>query len=145
MLNMSDIMETITMIQEENLDIRTITMGISLADCADGQWYSDAVLWASQNEIVTGRSDTVFDPFANLNRQEMAAVLYRYAVYGGAEEVTEPELAYSDAANIADWAEAAVAWCGENEIMKGVSASEFAPWSSADRATGAVVLARIAA
>ena len=115
------------------------------SDCADGQWYSDAVLWASQNEIVTGRSDTVFDPFANLNRQEMAAVLYRYAVYGGAEEVTEPELAYSDAANIADWAEAAVAWCGENEIMKGISASEFAPWNSADRATGAVVLARIAA
>ena len=36
MLNMSDIMETITMIQEENLDIRTITMGISLLDCADG-------------------------------------------------------------------------------------------------------------
>lgn len=36
MLNMSDIMETITMIQEENLDIRTITMGISLGDCADG-------------------------------------------------------------------------------------------------------------
>ena len=35
MLNMSDIMETITMIQEENLDIRTITMGISLLDCAD--------------------------------------------------------------------------------------------------------------
>ena len=35
MLNMSDIMETITMIQNENLDIRTITMGISLLDCAD--------------------------------------------------------------------------------------------------------------
>ena len=35
MLNMSDIMETITMIREENLDIRTITMGISLIDCAD--------------------------------------------------------------------------------------------------------------
>ena len=35
MLNMSDIMETITMIQDENLDIRTITMGISLLDCAD--------------------------------------------------------------------------------------------------------------
>ena len=35
MLNMQDIMETITMIQEENLDIRTITMGISLIDCAD--------------------------------------------------------------------------------------------------------------
>ena len=35
MLNFNDIMETITMIQEENLDIRTITMGISLLDCAD--------------------------------------------------------------------------------------------------------------
>ena len=35
MLNMTDIMETITMIQNENLDIRTITMGISLLDCAD--------------------------------------------------------------------------------------------------------------
>ena len=36
MININDIMETITMIQEENLDIRTITMGISLLDCADG-------------------------------------------------------------------------------------------------------------
>ena len=44
MLNMSDIMETITMIQEENLDIRTITMGISLADCADGDIDIEGVL-----------------------------------------------------------------------------------------------------
>ena len=114
-------------------------------DCADGQWYSDAVLWASENGIVTGRTDTTFDPNANMSRQEMAAVLYRYEVYKGADEVTEPALEYADADAIADWAEAAVAYCTEAGLMNGISATEFGPNGTADRAMGATVLSRIAA
>ena len=48
-----------------------------------------------------------------MSRQEMATVLYRYSLYKGAEEVAEPALEYTDAESIADWAEAAVAYCAE--------------------------------
>lgn len=113
-------------------------------DCADGEYYSDAVLWASQNEIVNGRSETTYDPFANMTRQEMATVLYRYCLYKGAEEVAEPELEYTDAASIADWAGAAVAYCAESGLMEGVDGGAFNPNGSANRAMGATVLARLA-
>ncbi|HIT30065.1 MAG TPA: S-layer homology domain-containing protein, partial [Candidatus Scatomorpha stercoravium] len=113
-------------------------------DCADGEYYSDAVLWASQNEIVKGRSETTYDPFANMTRQEMATVLYRYCLYKGAEEVAEPELEYTDAASIADWAGAAVAYCAESGLMEGVDGGAFNPNGSANRAMGATVLARLA-
>ncbi|MBO5670707.1 MAG: DUF711 family protein, partial [Clostridia bacterium] len=60
MLNIHDIMETITMIQEENLDIRTITMGISLLDCADSDVHRSAekvyekIVRNAQNLVATG-------------------------------------------------------------------------------------------
>lgn len=112
-------------------------------DCADGQYYSDAVLWASQNGIVNGRSDTQYDPFANLSRQEMAAILYRYAIYKGAEEVAEPDLDYADADTIAEWAEAAVAYCADAGLMNGMDGNAFVPNGTANRAMGATVLVRL--
>ena len=112
-------------------------------DCADGEYYSDAILWASQNEIVSGRSETTYDPFANMSRQEMATVLYRYSLYKGAEEVAEPALEYTDAESIADWAEAAVAYCAEAGLMEGVDGGAFNPNGSANRAMGATVLVRL--
>ena len=115
----------------------------TFTDCADGQWYSDAVLWASSNKVVNGRSETTFDPNATMTRQEMATILYNYSIYKGAEAVTEPELSFSDADAIASWAEAAVAYCAENGLMGGVSETEFAPAGSASRAMGATVLMRI--
>ena len=114
-------------------------------DCADGQWYSDAVLWASKNSVVEGRTETTFDPNAKLTRQEMATILYRYSVYKGAEEVTEPKIDFVDAASIADWAEAAVSYCAESGLMDGVDGNAFDPNGTANRAMGATVLTRLAA
>ena len=114
-------------------------------DCADGQWYSDAVLWANKNGVVEGRTDTTFDPNAKLTRQEMATILYRYSVYKGADEVTEPEISFTDAASIADWAEAAVSYCAESGLMNGVDGNAFNPNGTANRAMGATVLTRLAA
>ena len=114
------------------------------ADCKDTAYYANAVLWAFQNEIVTGRGETTFEPLSNLTRQEMAVILYNYMKYKGADEVTEPELSYSDADKVASWATAAVAYCTQTELMNGVTAETFDPAGSANRAMGATVLVRIA-
>ena len=113
-------------------------------DCKDNAYYAKAVLWAYENGIVTGRGETTYAPLANLTRQEMAVILYNYMKYKGADEVTEPELSYSDADKVASWATAAVAYCTQTELMNGVTAETFDPAGSANRAMGATVLVRIA-
>jgi 5'-nucleotidase/UDP-sugar diphosphatase len=113
------------------------------ADCKDTAYYAKAVLWASQNNIVSGRGESAFAPLATMTRQEMAVILYNYSVFKGAAEVTEPELAYADADAVASWATAAVAYCGESGLMTGVTDTEFAPAGSANRAMGATVLVRL--
>ena len=97
----------------------------TFTDCKDTAYYANAVLWAFQNEIVTGRGETTFEPLSNLTRQEMAVILYNYMKYKGADEVTEPELSYSDADKVASWATAAVAYCTQTELMNGVTAETF--------------------
>ena len=116
----------------------------TFTDCKDTAYYANAVLWAFQNEIVTGRGETTFEPLSNLTRQEMAVILYNYMKYKGVDEVTEPELSYSDADKVASWATAAVAYCTQTELMNGVTAETFDPAGSANRAMGATVLVRIA-
>lgn len=117
-------------------------------DCTDGSWYADAVVWAAENGIVSGRSETEFAPLDTMTRQEMAVILYNYSEYQLDEGETMPdlpELTYADAGAIADWAADAVAYCTEVELMGGVSDTEFAPAGSATRAMGATVLVRMTA
>ena len=114
-------------------------------DCVDGQWYSSAVLWAYQNKIVEGITATTFSPDNSLTREEMAAIIYRYAVLKGATVQTDLTLKYSDSASVDDWAKAGVAYCTAKGLMTGDTATTFSPDSSADRAMGATVLTRLAA
>lgn len=115
----------------------------TFTDCKDTAYYANAVLWAFQNEIVTGRGETTFEPLSNLTRQEMAVILYNYSVFKGAAEVTEPELTYADAEAVASWAAAAVDYCTDAKLMNGVTDTTFDPAGSANRAMGATVLVRL--
>lgn len=112
-------------------------------DCKDGSYYANAVLWAYENKIVSGRGETSFEPLATMTRQEMAVILYNYSVFKGAAEVTEPELAYADAESVASWALAAVDYCTDAKLMNGVTDTTFNPTGSANRAMGATVMVRI--
>lgn len=120
------------------------TVSETFADCAEGQWYSSAVLWASQNGIVEGMTDSAFAPTAQLTRQQMAAIVYRYALYNGAAAITEASLSYTDAASVSDWAELGVTYCADAGIMNGIGGA-FLPAGTANRAMGATVISRIAA
>ncbi len=110
----------------------------TFTDCADGTWYSDAVLWAAQNKIVNGYGD-VFKPDQAVTRQEMAKILYGYDVaVNGAEKVEGAALPYKDAADVASWALEGVAYCTDKKILSGSNGS-FSPNSTATRAQGAQV------
>ena len=70
-------------------------------------------------------------------------MLYAYELYNGAEEVTDAELTWADAADVSEDAVAAVAYCTESGLMNGVTETEFAPDGSATRAQCATVLVRL--
>jgi hypothetical protein len=93
-------------------------------DVDNGTYYAQAIAWASHVGIVTGTSDSTFEPERNVTREEFATMLQRYAnlVENGAAVAanTSTELAkYTDGSAVCDWAKDAVAWASENEIMTG--------------------------
>ena len=107
-------------------------------DVADGQWYTKAVVWAAGKGIVNGTSETTFDPDASITREQIAAILHRYA---GKPE-TKGELAsFPDAATVSDYAKTAMAWTVEKGIIGG-SDGKLDPRSNATRAQVAAILMR---
>ena len=109
-------------------------------DCADDAWYTSAILWAAQNKVVNGYG-SVFKPNQAVTRQELATILYKYAVLNGAEPVASYAVSYTDA--ISDWAMAGVAYCTATKLMTGVGGGRFGAASSATRAQGAQILMTI--
>ena len=74
-----------------------------------GSWYGPAVYWARANGIVTGTSDTTFTPDRPVTRQEMAAILHRYAEFAGYDVSASADLSgYTDAGDIAGYAQTAM-------------------------------------
>ena len=109
-------------------------------DCADDAWYTSAILWASQNKVVNGYGK-VFKPNQAVTRQELATILYKYAVLNGADQVKSYAVSYTD--TISDWAMAGVAYCTASKLMTGVGGGRFGAASSATRAQGAQILMTI--
>lgn len=80
-------------------------------DVAEGSYYAAAVDWAAKNGIVNGVSETSFDPDAAITREQMAAILYRYAAYWELDVSAEADLsAYEDASSVSAYAQAAMQW-----------------------------------
>ncbi len=114
------------------------------ADVEAGSWYEKAVAWASQNEIVNGYGDDLFGPNDAITREQMAAILFRYAQYKGLEAVTLEENlgAYTDADQISEYAVQAFNWVVGQGLMTGVTDTTLEPASSATRAQVATILMR---
>lgn len=110
-------------------------------DIEVGSWYDDAVAWASVNGIVKGVSDLEFDPNANITREQISALIYRYAKYKGivSENSEQLEIGYADNDDISDWAIQAVIFCNAAEIMIGNDKNEFNPLNNATRAEAAKI------
>lgn len=111
-------------------------------DVYAGQWYTDAVAWAAAAGIVNGYGDT-FGPEDPITREQMAAILYRYASYKGCNVSAQADLSgYTDAGQISAYAVEAMRWANAEELITGVTASTLVPGGSAIRAQVAVILMR---
>lgn len=109
-------------------------------DVADGKWYTPAVEWAASEGIVTGNGNGTFNPNGNVTREQMAIMLYNYAVYAGYDtSVRGDTSAFSDSDQIHDWAADAMSWAVGAGVLKG-SSGKLNPQSGATRAEIAQVL-----
>ena len=112
-------------------------------DVAAGQWYTDAVNWAAANNIVNGYGDSQFGPTDTITREQMAAILYRYAQYKGYDVTASADLsAYTDAANISSYAVSAMQWAVGEGLINGITDTTLVPGGSATRAQVAAILMR---
>ena len=113
------------------------------ADVADGQWYTNAVIWAAENGIVKGVNTTTFAPNDQITREQIATILFRYAK---AEKAEEKLAGFPDAEKVSDYAADAMAWAVEQGLINGISESDgktyLAPQETATRAQIAVILMR---
>lgn len=110
---------------------------------AQGKWFSSAVDWASANGIVNGTSATSFDPDAGITREQLAAVMYRYAQYKGLDTKYSADISgFADYADISEYAQAAMSWANANGIITGTPNSMLLPAECADRAQVAAILHR---
>ncbi|MBQ7872323.1 MAG: S8 family serine peptidase [Oscillospiraceae bacterium] len=109
-------------------------------DVAEKDWFYDAVVWAVNNGVVNGTSETTIDPNAAITREQIAAILFRYA---GAEAVEEDYLEdFSDADKISAYALDAMNWAVANGLITGMGDGTVAPRATATRAQIATILMR---
>lgn len=115
----------------------------AFVDVPAGQWYTDAVNWAAANQIVKGTSATTFAPNASITREQMAAILYRYAQYKGYDVTKKADLSgYSDNGQVSAYAKDALAWANAAKLINGVTNTTLAPQGNATRAQVSAILHR---
>ena len=111
----------------------------------DGHFYSDAVIWAAQNQIVTGYTDTgLFGPNDPITREQMAVMMFRYANYEGQNTSERKSLAsFPDDENVQAYAVEALEWCVAKEIITGKGEEKaLEPQGSTYRAECATIIMR---
>ena len=111
-------------------------LGYPFADVPGDAWYADGVYWARLAGVVGGYSEDQFGPDDPITREQIAAILWRYAGSPAAESGTD----FADEGSISAYAAQAVDWARANGIVNGVEDNRFLPQSSATRAQVATIL-----
>ena len=117
-------------------DTPAVTGTDDFTDTADGTWYADAVLWASRQGLVTGYGDGTFGTDDPVSREQIAAILWRYAGSPQAQDAQD----FSDESAISAYAADAVGWARANGIVNGKENNTFDPQGNATRAEVATIL-----
>lgn len=111
-------------------------------DVTRNSYYEDAVTWAADNDIVNGTGNLTFSPNANVTREQMAAILYRYAQYKRYHISASASLTgFSDAASVSTYAKTPLSWAVAEGLVKGTD-GRLLPKGSATRAQVAAILHR---
>ncbi|MEF9988401.1 MAG: S-layer homology domain-containing protein, partial [Christensenella sp.] len=116
----------------------------SFEDVKADDYFAKAVAWAKANNIVSGATNTQFAPNDKITREQVAAIMFRYAKYKGNGPVGAwaIRMDYTDLAEISDYASEAVMFCTMKNIMSGKGNNTFAPKDNATRAEIAAILQR---
>ena len=115
----------------------------AFTDIERGSYYENAVAWASENALVNGISENEFAPEEAITREQMAAILYRYAKFKGMDMTVQSQKnRYTDSGEIEAYAAEAVLWASEYGILTGHADGRFAPKDNAERAQMAAVFMR---
>lgn len=114
------------------------------SDVAEGAYFRQAVVWAQRERLLQGYSDGRFRPDRAISRQELAALLFRYAAYRGHSTGRRADLgAYRDAGQISDYARPALEWAVAEGLLTGRGGNTLSPGGTATRAETAAVLVRL--
>ena len=120
-----------------------VTAASPYTDVTAGQWYTNAVIWASENGVVTGYPDGTFDPTAPVTREQTALMLCRYARLTGRSTAAQADLSrFDDAAAVAGYAASAVRWANADGLMTGRTEALLVPKGTTNRAEYAALLQR---
>lgn len=112
-------------------------------DVQSSQWYTDAVNWANANKIVEGYGSGTFGTNDSITREQMAAILYRYAKLKGYDMTTTTKLTkYTDATALSAWATDAMQWANAAGLITGTTDITLSPTGKASRAQVATILMR---
>lgn len=113
-------------------------------DVPTDAYYAKAVAWASRYGIVKGISDSEYAPNVNITREQMAAILYRYAQYKDLDvsNVSLGGKSFDDMASVSDWAKDAMVYCLAKGLIQGDEKGNIAPLDNATRAQFATILMR---
>ena len=117
------------------------------SDVADGSYCDDATVWAAKCGVVKGYGDGTFRPGQAISREQMAAILYRYAQYKGRDVSVGEDtniLSYTDATQVAEFAVPAFQWAVGAGIINGTSTTTLSPKGNATRGQVAAILHRYA-
>ena len=110
-------------------------------------WYTDAVIWASENDITAGTSDTTFSPTNSLTREQLATFFYRFADFENPDpiEITGDLTGFTDAGQVASYATDAMKWAIGEGLISGTTETTLSPKATATRAQVATILMRYTA
>ena len=108
----------------------------AFSDTEEGVWYTDAVLWASQQGLVGGYGNGLFGTNDPVTREQIAVLLWRYAGSPAAEAGAD----FADEGTISDYAAQAVDWARASGVVSGAEGNRFLPQSNATRVQVAAIL-----
>ena len=124
-----------------------VTAENPFTDVPADTWYTDALIWASENDITAGTSDTTFSPTNSLTREQLATFFYRFADFENPDpiEITGDLTGFTDAGQVASYATDAMKWAIGEGLISGTTETTLSPKATATRAQVATILMRYTA
>ena len=121
-----------------------VTAENPFTDVPADTWYTDAVIWASENGITAGTSETTFSPTNSLTREQLATFFYRFADFENPDpiEITGDLTGFTDADQVASYATDAMKWAIGEGLISGTTETTLSPKATATRAQVATILMR---